>query len=134
MVKFNLELFKQGVPARARNGVIFYFVGVEQSIIFPILAKTATGCLNAFTSNGQILKNNKSDYDLIEMVEETPGMMFGLFNYSYDWYEWRDLVAVSDSIEKLKAECPHGLMDQKGHEKAQNKEIGHYTIEPVKVI
>lgn len=28
--------------------------------------------------------------------------LYGLFSYSYDWYEWEDLVVVSDSVYKLK--------------------------------
>lgn len=28
--------------------------------------------------------------------------MYGLFEYSYDYYEWENLICVSDSVDRLK--------------------------------
>lgn len=66
--------------------------------------------------------------------------MFGLFKCSYDYYEWRDLVCVSDSVEKLKAYYGEFIddyllvEDEQEHEKLKNNESSHYYIFPVQNI
>jgi len=68
--------------------------------------------------------------------------LYGLFSYSYDWYEWEDLVVVSDSVDKLKDyyvkhhnggdEPP--LVDECLHEKYAFKEYRHFMIKEVEFI
>ncbi len=68
--------------------------------------------------------------------------MFGLFKNTYDYYEWHDLVCVSQTKEKL--EKHYKEIEPNQHEKpilygdeqkiAADCERVHYTIEPVLVV
>ena len=66
--------------------------------------------------------------------------MYGLFKNSYDYYEWHDLIAVSENIEKLIARhdsIGDGyplITDNKKRIKAKNNETYHYVIEEVECI
>ena len=74
--------------------------------------------------------------------------MFGLFEYSYDYYEWERLLRVSESPERLEKsltpeECdpdetavvrldtPEG---EAAHTDLSNGDIRHYGIRKVEVI
>lgn len=66
--------------------------------------------------------------------------MKGLFLFSYDYYEWKDLIAVYDSSEKLheryvKEDSRYKLVaDKLEHEKLADKEMLHYMIIDVECV
>jgi hypothetical protein len=68
--------------------------------------------------------------------------MFGLFKYTYDYYEWQELDCVSDKEEKLieryntmhsgKHKLVHAESSERDH--LRDCETPYYTIEPVDVV
>lgn len=66
--------------------------------------------------------------------------MKGLFKFTYDYYEWEELIAVSKSPEKLcdrflKEESEHKLTQCKlEHAQMSDKEEFHYMIADVEYI
>jgi hypothetical protein len=67
--------------------------------------------------------------------------MYGLFYYSYDYYEWQELEAVSPDIEKLKdyhkKEIDHEsyhLVNESDIRIYKDLEKCHYRIQEVKII
>lgn len=67
------------------------------------------------------------------------GELFGLFVYTYDYYEWRDLVCVSYSKEALSSvpeigQCELVEARRSKRDALQASKIRHYTIEPIRVV
>lgn len=67
--------------------------------------------------------------------------MKGLFIYSYDWYEWEDLICVSNSetklIEKFTEVAGDGqelVTCESHHSVLRDKEERHYMIKDVEVL
>ena len=69
--------------------------------------------------------------------------LYGLFYNTYDYYEWHDLVAVSESIEKLEELYKERTKGEFDNERLLNdvfrvpaidSEECHYNIEEVKVV
>ena len=63
--------------------------------------------------------------------------MYGLFENSYDHYEWHDLVAVSAVKENLVRKAADGnlpLLEGAAQEAAKDREERHYVIEEVQEI
>ncbi len=75
--------------------------------------------------------------------------MFGLFEYTHDYYAWRDLICISDKEEKLierynKSMESHFWQDHRRpklvvlgsyeHIAEREKEGNYFIIEPVEVL
>ena len=73
--------------------------------------------------------------------------MYGLFSYSYNHYEWEDLVCVSDSVEKLiryyyedpdDSQEPLLVFNQEDfkskRDEYKEKEVSHCGIRPIDFI
>ena len=68
--------------------------------------------------------------------------MLGLFEYSYDYYEWEDLIAVSESSDKLikkfhevkKDDEVSCVLIEELHEQNQKFEERHYMIKGVELL
>jgi hypothetical protein len=69
--------------------------------------------------------------------------LYGLFFNTYDYYEWHDLVAVSDSAEKLEELYKELTKGERDNERLLNgvfrtpavdNEEAHYNIEEIKVV
>lgn len=66
--------------------------------------------------------------------------MKGLFNYSYDYYQWEYLICVSENESKLKDKYNEIKDDEElatcegRHKELASKEIQHYMIEEVEVL
>jgi hypothetical protein len=63
--------------------------------------------------------------------------MFGLFSNTYDYYEWHDLIVVSNSVEKLidyALEHKMNILDGVEQENACKNEQRHFVIEKVEFI
>ena len=68
--------------------------------------------------------------------------MYGLFNYTYDYYEWEELICVSESVEKLQAKyilikdsIIDGLVEsEEAHCDSQKMEINHCYIKKVEIV
>ncbi len=68
--------------------------------------------------------------------------MLGLFRYRYDYYEWEDLIAVSEDVENLikkfhdintddEISC---ILIEELHKSMQGNEERHYMIKEVELI
>ena len=67
--------------------------------------------------------------------------LLGLFHRSYDYYEWDDIICVSNVAQKLKDEYEkldvsdcYPLVDESLHGEFRDREAGHYAITEVKVV
>ncbi len=66
--------------------------------------------------------------------------MFGLFEFSYDYYEWTSLVCVSSEPQKLKdywmseGDGVPFASDEKEHRSFAKNEEAHYKIQPIKCV
>ncbi len=68
--------------------------------------------------------------------------MLGLFRYRYDYYEWEDLIAISEDVEKLinkfhdinKDDEISCILIEELHESMQDKEERHYMIKEVELL
>jgi len=65
--------------------------------------------------------------------------MYGLFKNYYAFYEWHDLICVSESegglvehYANLESSLP--LLSGADQEEAKNKQSQHYVIEKIKVV
>lgn len=66
--------------------------------------------------------------------------LYGLFGYTYDWYEWEELVVVSNSKEKLVMyyetykDQYSKLVEEQLHKRYQDDGYNHMTIKEVEYI
>lgn len=67
-------------------------------------------------------------------------ILYGLFEYSYDYYEWENLICASEDIGKLREYYEnirfkyHILINEKEHKIYNKRGTGHYLIKKIKVI
>lgn len=68
--------------------------------------------------------------------------IYGLFEYTYDWYEWEQLIVVSRNVEKLKKyyETYKGeygkflLVEESEHKDYAKDQHNHMIIREVQVV
>ena len=62
--------------------------------------------------------------------------MYGLFLCTYDHYEWKDLVLISKSVDKLsqRSSSVHIIRDYDTHVEYASNEVEHYYIDKVDYI
>lgn len=64
-------------------------------------------------------------------------IIYGLFEYSYDWYEFEEFVAASKKVDKLDKLVTNGwpiVYIEDAHKQFRNSDTFHYYIKQLKVV